>query len=1552
MKRLLPLISACLLLLAQAAMGWDSSILYKDGTNRLVYHSDAEGNRIMDFSYAGYKNGNADLPNVTVVHTISPIAGDNTAHIQAAINMVEARTPNANGHRGTLLLNPGTYEVQGALRVDKGGVVIRGSGQGDNPAVDTVIYAAGSSRRAIFTVGTNVENGWGNQVSGTKKDIVSPFVKAGSRTFEVADASVYSVGDNVIIRQYSTDAWLNSVNYGNTAGDVLWNPGEVDLVFNRYITRVEGNTIELDVPIYHDLDRSLSQSYLYVYDRSTIITECGIENLRVEIEYKGEFSLEHAHTSIDFTGVEDCWARNVTSRYHDEYGIHFAQASRCTALDCSSLHAVGPIEGGRRSIFMANMYTSNILFKRCHGTQGRHTFVTNGSGSTAGVVFTQCTSVDDEAGSESHRRWGSAILWDDIDFSSANTGYELGIGYNRGNWGTGHGWTGTGLVGWNVSANHIVIHKGPIGQNYAIACKATVDNQGPWAFPIGFVEGTGQTPAIPSLFEAQLSERLTYGVGPDAPGRLKASHYSNTGTRFVALEWIDYALDETAYVLERSSNGGSSFSELIALPSNTESYSDTTVALNGSYVYRLKAINGIGASAYCNTVAVNLSETKTPPALIYQAEEYRAESGTGIRWDRLDSTGMGYVDLGNSDTWFELEMDGGMGGRVPLTFRYAADGSDPRPCDISVNGEVAMTAPFISTGDWGNWLTETHVVTLARGVNILRVQPAGSNGANMDRVEVPATPMIYAAGEASTDTAAKAFDGNINTLWKHHSPHGSWIQNALGAPLEVIEYSLTSGSGAQANDPKDWKLLGSNDGGATWTTLDTRGGVLFAARKQTQTFSVVSSGNYSLYRLEITVARDIATADSIQLAELGFTYRALPPLAPNPAAFAVAPHAASETSVSMTSVTGYSIVGSVEYYFDEISGNSGGTDSGWISSPTYTDTGLNNADTYSYTVTMRDIPGNETTASVAMSATPYKLTTTVWNGVGASDGQWTTGANWTGGGIAPMTPEQYKKVVFNVSGAKECVLDTAATVAHLVVGDNGASAGVRLSEGAHLVAGIKPGRNAEWTAIGYNQPSQITVESGAVFETAAHLLVGFEGTQSSQINIDGGTVDVATSINLGNSGNTSFGTITVDGGGLLRAGSLSIYNSSSKVDLRNGTLILNGDQVGAINTYIAAGKIVTYGQTGTVDVDYNTINPGKTTIISIPKLEGVLAHWSFDKAAAAGGAYADTSGSGNAIAVSTAPTHVTTGMKFGTGALDFDSSSSQYLTLAGSSGVGAMPLVSNSFSICFWAKRGSMGEHMVAGQGAPASGQGLHVGFRGETHAKPNSPLLAFYANDLEYGAVVADTSDWHHYTMIFNANTMTKKIVIDGNVAGAVEGSSSYFAGGGANDFFIGRHYTGNYFDGLLDEVWVFDDVISDNQIISLYNSNVISTPFSEWADSFLPTDIGSLTNDYDNDSINNLREYALNGDPVDPEDGGVNPILSNIGGQLVYIHLQRNDDPGLVYSVETTTNLVSGDWMRAGDTARGTNVMGGGTFFNEVTNNIPADTDQQFIRLKITNP
>ena len=90
---------------------------------------------------------------------------------------------------------------------------------------------------------------------------------------------------------------------------------------------------------------------------------------------------------------------------------------------------------------------------------------------------------------------------------------------------------------------------------------------------------------------------------------------------------------------------------------------------------------------------------------------------------------------------------------------------------------------------------------------------------------------------------------------------------------------------------------------------------------------------------------------------------------PNVALFDVAPHATFAQELTMTAVVGTDANGPVEYYFTETSGAPGGSNSGWQSSPTYTDVGLSRSTQYTYTVMMRDGLGNIGTASAPVSGT-------------------------------------------------------------------------------------------------------------------------------------------------------------------------------------------------------------------------------------------------------------------------------------------------------------------------------------------------------------------------------------------------------------------------------------------------------------------------------------------------------------------------------------------------------------------------------------------------------
>jgi signal transduction histidine kinase len=89
-------------------------------------------------------------------------------------------------------------------------------------------------------------------------------------------------------------------------------------------------------------------------------------------------------------------------------------------------------------------------------------------------------------------------------------------------------------------------------------------------------------------------------------------------------------------------------------------------------------------------------------------------------------------------------------------------------------------------------------------------------------------------------------------------PYGKFIQ----------EYVLTSANDFPQRDPIDWKLLGSNDGGKTWVTLDARQNEMFPERHQRKTFKIASPGTFQIYHLSIDRVREARAANCVQLAEI------------------------------------------------------------------------------------------------------------------------------------------------------------------------------------------------------------------------------------------------------------------------------------------------------------------------------------------------------------------------------------------------------------------------------------------------------------------------------------------------------------------------------------------------------------------------------------------------------------------------------------------------------------------------------------------------------------
>jgi hypothetical protein len=103
-----------------------------------------------------------------------------------------------------------------------------------------------------------------------------------------------------------------------------------------------------------------------------------------------------------------------------------------------------------------------------------------------------------------------------------------------------------------------------------------------------------------------------------------------------------------------------------------------------------------------------------------------------------------------------------------------------------------------------------------------------------------------------------------------------------------------------------------------------------------------------------------------------------------------------------------------------------------------------------------------------------------------------------------------------------------------------------------------------------------------------------------------------------------------------------------------------------------------------------------------------------------------------------------------------------------------------------------------------------------------NDTVQFIVFNETTFGQLISASTitdgDWHHVAGTWDGSTMG--IFVDGNNEGSV-GFSGAFRKNQTNDVLIGRAETASpaYFDGVIDEVRIYDRVLKDNEIADLAN-------------------------------------------------------------------------------------------------------------------------------------
>lgn len=363
---------------------------------------------LQDFSYAGYMAGAAPIPEVAgpVFDVTSGDFGadpsgarDATAAIQAAIDQAGAQGG------GVVFLPRGSYRLSlseganEALLITHPGVILRGEGPDKTFLLNTTTYMR---QRTVITVRGPYESGFYHdglaQVDITE-DLLEPTLR-----IPVWSIRPFAVGDHVVVRQNTTDAWVQEHNEPGWLGD----DRPDGLAYRRIVTAIDSQTaaIWIDAPIRYAVKmRDNARVHRLSAAPATGIGLEGFSIGNVEISKTtwgdhafntpgtGAFDAHQSYLII-MERLEDSWVRDVKSyraagnastAHMLSGGISVRESRRVTIDNCVFQRPQYGGGGGNGYMFQLR-HSSDCLIRDSVARWSRHGFMITRMGSSGNVI--------------------------------------------------------------------------------------------------------------------------------------------------------------------------------------------------------------------------------------------------------------------------------------------------------------------------------------------------------------------------------------------------------------------------------------------------------------------------------------------------------------------------------------------------------------------------------------------------------------------------------------------------------------------------------------------------------------------------------------------------------------------------------------------------------------------------------------------------------------------------------------------------------------------------------------------------------------------------------------------------------------------------------------------------------------------------------------------------------------------------------------------------------------------------------------------------------------
>ncbi|RMD75487.1 MAG: hypothetical protein D6820_14640, partial [Lentisphaerae bacterium] len=352
------------------SMGADGKLVYRPYSDK--------GDRIIDFSYCGYKRSEEPLPVVPAVVVLPcpvakliprsgdekmayPVGMDSTRTIQAAIDKVAAMKPDQHGIRGAVLLEKGTWHVSQTLRIPAG-VVLRGEGDGEDGTIIVVTLPRDAGTRQVGLLLGGKQKG-AQTTAGSRSGVtpvVDSYVPTGATRVRVKDATGFKPGDFIDIVKTTNKKWIELLGCGERLRHIRggkegahkrpWRPGKYHHL--RQVKAVEGNVIHFEIPLPQSIEQEYGGGFVQKIEPPAWAQQCGVENLRIISNYdttvKGNdkgTNYFNLRSGIEVNHCMNAWVRKVSVLHCSFSAVSVIDSRFITVRDGKSLKPVGPVRG-------------------------------------------------------------------------------------------------------------------------------------------------------------------------------------------------------------------------------------------------------------------------------------------------------------------------------------------------------------------------------------------------------------------------------------------------------------------------------------------------------------------------------------------------------------------------------------------------------------------------------------------------------------------------------------------------------------------------------------------------------------------------------------------------------------------------------------------------------------------------------------------------------------------------------------------------------------------------------------------------------------------------------------------------------------------------------------------------------------------------------------------------------------------------------------------------------------------------------------------------------